>query len=138
MAEMRIALIAMDFRAPREPAVVDTLAHNIALHRGIERRPAGAGIKLGLLVKERRIAADAPIEPRILGKNIMGKGALRAMRTRNLEGLIAQLHPPFLFGLYNFDHGISLSIPCAQGAVQANLGRKRPRAKHGCKDLTHA
>ena len=73
---------------------VGLLAHPVLRHRRVERRPAGAGIELGVRGEQRRSAADAAIGSlRVVVPVLAGERALGAFLARDPVLLGSQLRP---------------------------------------------
>src|SRR5262245_36282666 len=64
--QMAAAAPAMHFGALHEMAAVGLRLDGVARHRGVEARPAGAGVELGVRIEERRATPGAHIGSRVV------------------------------------------------------------------------
>ena len=83
MAQMRVAARAVHLGAAHEPAIIDAFAHSFRRYWRVERRPARARFKLGRLIEQRRIAAQAAKGSGGFGKVIMRARPFGAVLSRD-------------------------------------------------------
>src|SRR5258708_6728049 len=101
---MRVATAAFDLGADFGLAPVFVKRGRLLVDRVEEARPAGAGIELGLRVKERLTAADAVIDPLLLSDFPVGpaEGALGPLLAGDAKLLAGQDSHPLGVGLDDF------------------------------------
>src|SRR5260370_24649922 len=103
MAQMRLATGAAHFCPCHSVRAIRMLGDHAFGHRLVKARPAGAGVKLGVLAEQRLSAAHAGVHPPVFGLVIFpSEGRLRSRLAGDLILLGRELLLPLGFGFLDF------------------------------------